>query len=148
MAGSAAHRPAAAVCTTLSVCAFYITSQREIDRRGWMRTLKQAAAHDVARHRLCINQTRAVLEALFASESGRVRPHAQTRGARAAGALAEQEVPLGQDHRAGAGSRCALYFAVAMVMAMRNGHYLSMPFLLLFFVGYAYVGVLSVLQTR
>ena len=35
-----------------------------------------------------------------------------------------------------------------LTVAMKNGHYLSMPFLLLFFVGYAYVGVLSVFQSR
>jgi hypothetical protein len=42
----------------------------------------------------------------------------------------------------------ALYFAIALVLATFNGHYLSLPFLLLFFGGYAYVGMLSVYQAR
>ena len=42
----------------------------------------------------------------------------------------------------------ALYFAVAMVCAMSGHHYVSMPFLALFFVGFAYVGVLSLHQSR
>jgi hypothetical protein len=32
-------------------------------------------------------------------------------------------------------------------MAMKNGHWVSLPFLLLFFLGYAYVGLLSLRQT-
>ena len=134
--------------TTLSVCAFYITSQREIDRRGWMRTLKRLPLMMSLGIGLCINQTRAVLEALFASESGefvRTPKHGlrgplerwRSKKYRSAKTIVPA-LEVG----------CALYFAVAMVMAMRNGHYLSMPFLLLFFVGYAYVGVLSVFQTR
>ena len=43
---------------------------------------------------------------------------------------------------------CAIYFGVAMVAATVNGHYLSLPFILLFFLGYAYVGVLSLYQAR
>jgi len=42
----------------------------------------------------------------------------------------------------------AAYFAMAMVFAARAGHYVSMPFLALFFMGFAYVGVLSLHQTR
>ncbi len=41
----------------------------------------------------------------------------------------------------------AAYFALAIVMAMKNGHWVSLPFLLLFFLGYAYVGLLSLRQT-
>ena len=134
--------------TTLSVAAFYITSQREIDRQGWMRTLKRLPLMMSLGIGLCINQTRAVLEALFASESGefvRTPKHGvrerverwRTKKYRSAKTIVPA-LEVG----------CALYFLVAMVMAMHNGHYLSMPFLLLFFVGYAYVGVLSAFQSR
>lgn len=40
----------------------------------------------------------------------------------------------------------AAYFVVAVRIAMANGHYVSVPFLLLFLFGFAYVGVLSVWQ--
>jgi cellulose synthase/poly-beta-1,6-N-acetylglucosamine synthase-like glycosyltransferase len=134
--------------TTLSVAAFYITSQREIDRQGWVRTLKRLPLMMSLGIGLCINQTRAVLEALFARESGefvRTPKHGvrerlerwRSKKYRAAKTIVPA-LEVG----------CALYFAIAMVMAMKNGHYLSMPFLLLFFMGYAYVGVLSVFQTR
>jgi hypothetical protein len=42
----------------------------------------------------------------------------------------------------------SVYFGVAMVIAARGGHYVSMPFLALFLVGFGYVGLLSVHQTR
>ena len=40
----------------------------------------------------------------------------------------------------------AAYFVVAVQIAVANGHYISVPFLLLFLFGFAYVGVLSVWQ--
>ena len=134
--------------TTLSVAAFYITSQREIDRGGWLKTLKRLPLMMSLGIGLCINQTRAVFEALLVRDSGEfVRtPKHGVRGKlegwsakkyRAAKTIVPALEVL-----------CAAYFALAMVMATVNGHYLSLPFLLLFFVGYAYVGLLSVFQTR
>ena len=94
---------------------------------------------------LCVNQTRAVLEALFGRET-RVRAHAQARHPRPLRGLVQQEVPRGQVahpvHRGG----LAAYFAVAMVVALDHGHYLSMPFLALFLCGFGYVGWVSLWQ--
>ena len=42
----------------------------------------------------------------------------------------------------------ALYFGMAMAVAYVGGHFISMPFLLLFLVGFLYVGALSVHQRR
>jgi cellulose synthase/poly-beta-1,6-N-acetylglucosamine synthase-like glycosyltransferase len=134
--------------TTLSVAAFYITSQREIDRQGWLRTLKRLPLMMSLGIGLCINQTRAVLEALMARQSGefvRTPKH---------GVVARVERWSTKKYRAAKTIVPALeisfaaYFGLAMLLAMKNGHWLSMPFLLLFFVGYAYVGVLSVFQNR
>ena len=41
-----------------------------------------------------------------------------------------------------------LYFAATLVVAFIGGHFISMPFLCLFLVGYLYVGGLSVYQRR
>ena len=133
--------------TTLSVAAFYITSQREIDRGGWMRTIKRLPLMMSLGIGLCINQTRAVLEALFQRESGefvRTPKH---------GVVAKIEGWKTKKYRAAKTIVPALevgfaaYFALAIVMAMKNGHWVSLPFLLLFFLGYAYVGLLSLRQT-
>jgi cellulose synthase/poly-beta-1,6-N-acetylglucosamine synthase-like glycosyltransferase len=134
--------------TTLSVAAFYITSQREIDPRGWLKVIKRLPLMMSLGIGLCINQTRAVLEALFGRDSGefvrtpkhgvRVRIERWTsKKYRSAKTLVPAIEVL-----------CALYFGVALFLAAHSGHYLSIPFILLFFLGYAYVGVLSLYQAR
>ena len=134
--------------TTLSVCAFYITSQREIAPRSWWRVIKSLPLMMSLGIGLCINQSRAVLEALFSRESGefvRTPKH---------GVKARLEKWTGKKYRAAKTIvpaievLTALYFAIALVLATFNGHHLSLPFLLLFFGGYAYVGMLSVYQAR
>ena len=133
--------------TTLSIASFYITSQREIRPLDWKRSLKRLPLVMSVGIGLCINQTRAVFEAMFGHESEFVRTpkhgvrerfeHWTQRRYRAAKSLTPF-VELG----------LALYFVVAIGFAARGGHWVSVPFLLLFLVGYAYVGVLSVHQRR
>ncbi len=133
--------------TTLSIATFYITSQREI-HRDWRKTLRRLPLMMSLGIGLCINQTRAVLEALLGSTSGefvRTPKHGIQR--RFEGWTAKKyrssktltpyvEVIF------------AAYFALATVMAVLGGHYVSIPFLALFFLGFAYVGVLSLHQSR
>jgi hypothetical protein len=40
------------------------------------------------------------------------------------------------------------YFALTVVYALQNENYLTVPFLLLFVVGYWYTGLMSLLQGR
>ncbi len=40
----------------------------------------------------------------------------------------------------------ALYFVATIAVAIMNGHFVSLPFLLLFFLGYVYVGATSLFQ--
>ncbi len=133
--------------TTLSIASFYISSQREI-QRDWRKTLKRLPLMMSLGIGLCINQTRAVMEALLGHTSGefvRTPKHGVVR--RFEGWTAKRYravktlVPFIE-------VVMAAYFAVAMVFALRAGHYVSMPFLALFFMGFAYVGVLSLHQTR
>jgi hypothetical protein len=41
-----------------------------------------------------------------------------------------------------------VYFAATLGVAVFGGHFLSIPFLLLFLIGFFYVGSLSVYQRR
>lgn len=134
--------------TTLSIASFYMTSQREIDRAGWLRQLKRLPLVMSVGIGLCVNQTRAVLEALLGRTSGefvRTPKHGvvgklerwSTKKYRASKTV----VPMVE-------VAFAVYFAVAMVCAVLGGHWVSLPFLLLFFVGFAYVGALSLHQSR
>ena len=98
--------------TTASVASFYLASQREIalmrdpgerKRSIWsaVRRLPLVMSIGIG---LCVNQTRAVFEALHGARD-RVRAHAQARHPRQARELVGEEVPLRQVahavHRAG-----------------------------------------------
>jgi cellulose synthase/poly-beta-1,6-N-acetylglucosamine synthase-like glycosyltransferase len=133
--------------TTLSIASFYITSQREI-QRNWKPTLRRLPLMMSLGIGLCINQTRAVIEALFDSESGefvRTPKHGVVR--RFEGWTAKKYratktlIPFVE-------VLFAVYFAVASFIAVAAGHYVSLPFMLLFTMGFGYVGVLSLHQTR
>jgi cellulose synthase/poly-beta-1,6-N-acetylglucosamine synthase-like glycosyltransferase len=133
--------------TVLSIASFYITSQREIDR-DWRKTIQRLPLMMSLGIGLCINQTRAVVEALLGHTSGefvRTPKHGVVR--RFEGWTAKRYravkslIPFVEV--------CfAIYFAAATVIAIVAGHYISVPFLLLFLMGFGYVGVLSVHQTR
>jgi hypothetical protein len=94
---------------------------------------------------LCVHQTRAVLEALFGRETEFVRtPKHGIRG--------RLEAWSGKKYRAAKSITPFLelgmagYFAVAMMVALDHGHYMSMPFLALFLAGFGYVGWVSLWQ--
>jgi cellulose synthase/poly-beta-1,6-N-acetylglucosamine synthase-like glycosyltransferase len=133
--------------TTLSIATFYITSQREI-QRNWKPTLRRLPLMMSLGIGLCINQTRAVIEALFGGESGefiRTPKHGVVR--RFEGWTAKKYratktlIPFVE-------VLFAIYFAAATVIAVNAGHYVSLPFMLLFTLGFGYVGVLSLHQSR
>jgi hypothetical protein len=133
--------------TTLSIATFYITSQREI-ARDWRKTLRRLPLMMSLGIGLCINQTRAVMEALLGRSSGefvRTPKHGVVR--RFEGWTAKRYravktvIPLIE-------VLFAAYFALAVILAATTGHWVALPFLVLFLMGYAYVGVLSLHQSR
>jgi cellulose synthase/poly-beta-1,6-N-acetylglucosamine synthase-like glycosyltransferase len=139
--------------TTLSIASFYLASQREIallrnpglrPRPQWwvIKRLPLVMSIGIG---LCVNQTRAVFEALFGRETEFVRtPKHGIRG--------RLEIWSSKKYRAAKSITplievgMSAYFAVAMVVAAKHGHYLSMPFLALFLYGFGYVGWLSLWQ--
>jgi cellulose synthase/poly-beta-1,6-N-acetylglucosamine synthase-like glycosyltransferase len=133
--------------TCLSIASFYITSQREVKRTLWQ-TVRRLPLMMSLGIGLCVNQTRAVFEALFGRHSGefvRTPKHGVVR--RFEGWTAKKYramktiVPFIE-------VLLAAYFIFAMVAASQAGHWAALPFLMLFFMGFAYVGVLSFHQTR
>ena len=139
--------------TTLSIASFYLASQREIallrnpgtPARSQWSVIKRLPLVMSIGIGLCVNQTRAVLEALFGRETEFVRtPKHGIRG--------RLETWSSKKYRAAKSITpfielgMAAYFAVAMVVALDHGHYLSMPFLALFLCGFGYVGWVSLWQ--
>jgi cellulose synthase/poly-beta-1,6-N-acetylglucosamine synthase-like glycosyltransferase len=137
--------------TTLSIASFYILSEREIATlRGGPRRIAWSAIKRLPLVMslgigLCVNQTRAVLEALMGRETEFVRtPKHGIRG--------KLESWSSKKYRAAKSITpfievaLAAYFLEAMIVAFQHGHYLSMPFLALFLCGFGYVGIVSVWQ--
>jgi cellulose synthase/poly-beta-1,6-N-acetylglucosamine synthase-like glycosyltransferase len=133
--------------TTTSLVFFYILSQREIRPESWRDVIKHLPLMLAVGIGLCINQTRAVLEALAGRESEFVRTPKHgvaTRGERWIDKryrAVKDLVPLAE-------LAMAVYFAATVAAAVAGGHLLSAPFLVLFAVGFFYVGSLSLHQAR
>jgi len=134
--------------TTISIASFYIASEREIDpENGVWRTLKRLPIVLSLGIGLCVNQSRAVLEALLGYQTEFVRTPKH-------GISSKNESWVAKKYRAARDLipyielALAAYFLAALVVAAKHGHWLSMPFLALFLGGFLYVGTLSLHQTR
>ncbi len=139
--------------TTMSVASFYLASQREIallrdpahaPRFQWaaLKRLPLVMSMGIG---LCVNQSRAVFEALLGRETEFVRtPKHGIRG--------KLESWSGKKYRAAKSLTpfielgLAAYFVVAIAVALQHRHYISVPFLVLFLCGFGYVGWGSVWQ--
>jgi cellulose synthase/poly-beta-1,6-N-acetylglucosamine synthase-like glycosyltransferase len=134
--------------TTLSVVSFYVVAQREVRPKGWANVLRYLPLMISVGIGLCINQTRAVFEALLGKETDFVRTpkhgvagkHDQSWTKKRYRAM-KTVIPYVE-------LLMAAYFGAAMLVAARGGHFMSMPFLMLFLIGFLYVGALSVHQRR
>jgi cellulose synthase/poly-beta-1,6-N-acetylglucosamine synthase-like glycosyltransferase len=135
---------------TMSVVAFYVASQREIGMSRWHRVkyLPFIMALGIG---LCVNQAKAVIEALVGYETGFTRtPKLGMTGARASG----DRSWLQKRYRAIVSAQPLLelalgaYLTSAIYFALDKGVYFSLPFLLLFQWGFFYVGFMSLLQGR
>jgi cellulose synthase/poly-beta-1,6-N-acetylglucosamine synthase-like glycosyltransferase len=129
---------------TASVANFYMVCQREL-HRDWTTRLKYLPFLMSIGIGLTINNTRAVLEALFHKETEFVRTPKYRVEAKADDWMSKKyrqsvvwqpviELALG------------LYFTATVFYALANGIYGTVPFLVLFQVGFLYTGLLSVVQ--
>ena len=129
---------------TMSFCNFYVVCQREI-HKDWITRLRYMPFLISIGIGLSVNNTRAVLEALFDRKSEFARtPKYRIEGdgdewatKRYRQSFTVQplvEVALG------------FYFTATVFYALANGIYGTLPFLVLFQVGFLYVGLLSIVQ--
>jgi cellulose synthase/poly-beta-1,6-N-acetylglucosamine synthase-like glycosyltransferase len=130
---------------TLSVCSFYLMSQREVFAENWKTRLKYLPAVLSVGIGLSVNNARAVLEALFGHESEFTRTpkyHVekatdewrQKRYRGAVNFVPFLELLLG------------MYFTYMALYALTNGIFGTLPFVVLFQFGFLYTGVLSLSQ--
>jgi cellulose synthase/poly-beta-1,6-N-acetylglucosamine synthase-like glycosyltransferase len=137
------------LASTCSVSSFYLAAERAFYPKTWKRTFLYLPFVMATGIGLSVRNAFAVMEAIFGVKSEfvrtpkyRVESAAKEHGAWAkksyrkrAGWMPFAEVALG------------LYFAAAVVYAVQNENYATIPFLLLFVWGYLYTGLMSLGQT-
>ncbi len=129
---------------TFSVCNFYMVCQREI-HRDWVARLKYLPFLMSIGIGLSINNTRAVFEALFNRQSEFTRtPKYRIEGAgdEWIGKKYHQTVAIQPLIELALG----LYFTATVFYALANQIYGTLPFLMLFQIGFLYTGLVSIVQ--
>jgi cellulose synthase/poly-beta-1,6-N-acetylglucosamine synthase-like glycosyltransferase len=129
---------------TFSVCNFYIVCQRELHRDWWTR-LKYLPFLMSIGIGLCINNTRAVFEALLNKQTEFARtPKYRIEG--------ESDEWVGKKYRQSVAVQplielvLGLYFTATVFYAIANQIYGTLPFLVLFQIGFLYTGLMSIVQ--
>jgi cellulose synthase/poly-beta-1,6-N-acetylglucosamine synthase-like glycosyltransferase len=129
---------------TFSFCNFYVVCQREI-HTDWRARVKYVPFLMSVGIGLSINNTRAVIEALLHKETEFTRtPKYRIE--------ADADEWVGKRYRQSVAIQplvellLGLYFTWTVFYALANGIYGTLPFLILFQVGFLYTGLLSIVQ--
>jgi cellulose synthase/poly-beta-1,6-N-acetylglucosamine synthase-like glycosyltransferase len=133
------------MASTMSVSTFYLVSQKELFPKTWYKTFLYVPFLMSLGVGLTITNTKAVLEALFGIKSAFARTPkyaVQKKGERSQakkyrkrlGIIPWIELAIG------------CYFAGTIWYAITTENFFTVPFLLLFVLGYWYTGLLSIFQ--
>src|SRR5256885_16093940 len=129
---------------TFSFCNFYMVCQREI-HTDWRARLKYVPFLMSVGIGLSVNNTRAVFEALFNKPGEFTRTpkyRIEADGDEWVGKRYRQSVAVQPLVELALG----LYFTATVFYALANGIYATIPFLVLFQVGFLYTGLVSIVQ--
>src|ERR1700676_3988027 len=135
------------LASTFSISSFYLVSQRELFPRSWPRALLYLPFLMALGIGLTITNTRAVLEALVGKQTAFARTpkyHVESKKDRVRSSAYRRRlgwVPWVE-------LLIGCYFAGTVYYAIDNENYITVPFLILFVVGYWYTGLMSLLQGR
>jgi cellulose synthase/poly-beta-1,6-N-acetylglucosamine synthase-like glycosyltransferase len=135
------------MASTFSISSFYMVSQKELFPKTWWKSLVYLPLLMALGIGLTVTNTRAVLEALVGKKTAfartpkyRVESKQDKVGAKKyrkrLGWVPWIELLIGS------------YFALAVLYAIENENYITVPFLLLFVFGYWVTGLMSLLQGR
>jgi cellulose synthase/poly-beta-1,6-N-acetylglucosamine synthase-like glycosyltransferase len=135
------------MASTFSISSFYLVSQKELFPKRWYRTFAFLPFLMALGIGLTITNTRAVLEAL----AGKQTAFARTPKYRV---VTKSDKPIAAKYRKRLGwvpwieLTVGTYFFLTVLYALQNENYITVPFLVLFVVGYWYTGLMSLLQGR
>ena len=136
------------LASTFSISSFYLVSQRELFPHRWPRTFLYLPFLMSLGIGLTVTNTRAVMEALLGIKSSFKRTPKYRVEANKAQALAAAKYRK----RLGLVPWIELliggYFFLTIWYAIDNENYITVPFLVLFVLGYWYTGLMSLLQGR
>jgi len=135
------------LASTFSISSFYLVSQKELFPRRWPRTFLYLPFLMALGIGLTLTNTRAVMEALLGIKSAFKRtPKYRVES--------KKDKALGQQYRRRLGIvpwlelLVGTYFFLMCLYAFTSENYWTIPFLLLFVLGYWYTGLMSLLQGR
>ncbi|HKW18302.1 MAG TPA: cellulose synthase family protein [Terriglobales bacterium] len=135
------------LASTFSISSFYLVSQRELFPKTWPRALLYLPFLMALGIGLTVTNTKAVLEALIGKQTAFARtPKYRVESKKDKVQAAKYRKRLGWVPWAEL--LIGGYFAMTVSYAVQNENYLTVPFLLLFVVGYWYTGLMSLLQGR
>jgi len=129
---------------TFSFCNFYTVAQREL-YPDWKARLKYLPFLMSIGIGLCVNNTRAVFEAMLGKQSEFARTPKY-------GIERQSDEWVGKKYHQTIGVQSiievalGLYFTWTVFYALSSGIYATIPFLMLFQIGFLYTGLLSILQ--
>ena len=135
------------LASTFSISSFYLVSQKVLFPRRWYRTFLYLPFLMSLGIGLTITNTIAVMEAIFGIQSAFKRTpkyRVQKKGERSKASKYRKRLGLIPFAEILVGC----YFALCIWYACANENYFTVPFLLLFVIGYWYTGLLSLLQGR
>jgi cellulose synthase/poly-beta-1,6-N-acetylglucosamine synthase-like glycosyltransferase len=134
------------MASTFSISSFYLTSQRELRPKTWMSTFKYLPFLMAVGIGIGVSNSRAVLEALFGVHSSfqrtaKYKLDGDTKKARpkvyrrAAGWIPLVELAIGT------------FFLGTVAYGIESRNFATVPFLVIFVLGYYYIGLMSMFQT-
>jgi cellulose synthase/poly-beta-1,6-N-acetylglucosamine synthase-like glycosyltransferase len=135
------------MASTFSISSFYLVSQKELFPRRWYKTFLYLPFLMSLGIGLTITNTKAVMEAIFGIRSAFKRTpkyRVQKRGEKSQAAKYRKRLGIVPWIELAIGC----YFALTIWYAWTNENYFTIPFLLLFVIGYWYTGLLSLFQGR
>jgi len=137
------------LASTCSISSFYLAAERALYPKTWKRTFLYLPFVMAVGIGLSVRNAFAVIEAVLGVKSEFVRTpkyRVEAKGKRE-GAWAKKTYHKRAGFMPFAEVLLGIYFAAAVVYAIQNENYATIPFFLLFVWGYLYTGLMSLGQT-
>ena len=136
------------MASTFSISSFYLVSQKELFPKRWPRTFLYLPFLMALGIGLTVTNTKAVLEALFGVQSSFKRTPKYRVEAKGEKSIAARKYRKRLGVVPWIELLIGAYFAAAVYYALSNENYITVPFLIIFVLGYWYTGLMSLLQGR